>query len=874
VTPPVAATVTPLAAALAEAENTAMFVQTAKDTLAETRSKLQDSLAKDVAIEVLIGQYRDVIDTLVKAAWQRHMPANTGMALVATGGYGRGELYPHSDIDLLLCGDAEAQAEAAAAIAAMYSLLWDCGLKLGQAVRSVEQCMQESRADVATYTSLLETRLLAGDSRQYQDLQRAVHSPDVYDSLAYFEAKRNEQRQRHAKYNNTADNLEPNIKEGPGGLRDFHTLNWLARKLYGVDSMAGLAPIGLLGDGEWQALQRNWRIVARLRFGLHLLVKRPEERLLFDHQKLLAERFGLKDNPENLAVEQLMQGFFRSAAILLRINDRLLQRFEEHLSVSPEIEILDARFVLKNGYLLALDNRFSQLGFTAVFDLFALWSRLPACKGLHSDTARGMAEALDSLLPYTEQTAPVHAAFMALISAGQGVLSLQRMARLGVLARYLPAFGKVTGRMQYDLFHVYTVDQHTMNVLEFMKRFEQGKVQGFSLPHEVFQRLRKPHLAWLAGLFHDIAKGRGGDHAELGAVDFEDFAKAHALSSADTQLVAWLVQQHLIMSMTAQKQDISDPDVINAFARKVADREHLDYLYVLTCADIAGTSPKLWNAFKDQLLADLFTATRYVLRAGLEQPLNAADIRDETRNMALAKLMDAGFSEHEVAGLWQTFPDDAFLRYRPDQLVWQTQGILPQSTGASQILVRELAGKDSLEIFVRTPDRDGILSGLLATLDRLNLSVMHARILPSSNDYALDNFITLKGPHTPDAKRIIQTLQAALKDPANIRPAKHILPSRLRHFKTITRIEFIQQPDKDLTLMSLVCADRPGLLADIAYALLQKRIRVHDARIATFGERAEDIFVLSDRNNHAITDADELHALQATLLDYLEGKKP
>jgi [protein-PII] uridylyltransferase len=427
--------------------------------------------------------------------------------------------------------------------------------------------------------------------------------------------------------------------------------------------------------------------------------------------------------------------------------------------------------------------------------------------------------------------------------------------------------------MQYDLFHVYTVDQHTLNVMDYLRRFEKGRLQGFSLPHEVFPRLRKPHLIWLAGLFHDIAKGRGGDHAELGASDFADFALAHMLPVADAQLVEWLVHQHLLMSFTAQKFDISDPDIINAFARKVADREHLDYLYVLTCADIAGTSPKLWNAFKDQLLVDLYTATRYVLRVGLEHPLNADDIRSETRNMALAKLMDAGLQEAEIMALWQSFPEDAFLRYRPEQLVWQTQGILLQASSSTQILVRELGNRDSLEIFVRTPDRDGIFSGLLATLDRLNLSVAHARILPSNDGFALDNFITLKGAHTPDAKRIMQTLSAALKDPANIRPAKHLLPSRLRHFKTPTRIEFSHVAESDRTLMSLVCADRPGLLADIAYVLLQKKIRVHDARIATFGERAEDIFVLSDRNDHAITDAESLSGLQQALLDYLEGRK-
>ena len=863
----------PVSPTFERAGSAAEFATAAKRMLAEQRSALTENLAKGAAIEPLIGRYRESLDAMVAKAWALCLSGDTGLALVATGGYGRGELYPHSDIDLLVCGEEAEHFRHADAIGRFFSLLWDSGLKVGQAVRSVGQCLEQSRLDVATYTSLLEIRLLAGDAAVFRALEAAVNSPEVYDARGYFEAKRDEQRQRHAKFHNTADNLEPNLKEGPGGLRDFHTLNWLSRKLYGVESIAGLVPLGLLGEAEWQALLRNWRIVARLRFALHLVVKRPEERLLFDHQKSLAELFGLKDTPDNLAVEQLMQEFFRSAAILLRINDRLLQRFEEHLAEEQVVTEINEHFVLKNGYLLAHDNRFSADGLPRLFDLFAVWGRQSDCRGLHSDTARGLAESLPDILSYADQPESVRAAFIALISQPQGVLSLQRLARLGILARYLPEFGQVTGRMQYDLFHVYTVDQHTLNVLEYIRRFELGRVDGFSLPHEVFPRLRKPHLIWLAGLFHDIAKGRGGDHAELGAADFTRFARSHELPAADAQLVEWLVAQHLLMSFTAQKFDISDPDIINGFAGKVADREHLDYLYVLTCADIAGTSPKLWNAFKDQLLADLYTATRYVLRVGLEHPLNAEDIRAETRNMALAKLMDAGFSEGDVQQLWQTFPEDAFLRYRPDQLVWQTQGVLSQAAQPSQILVRELVGKDSLEIFVRTPDRDGIISGLLSTLDRLNLSVVHARILSSNDGYALDNFITLKGSHTPDAKRIGQTLSAALKDPASIKPAKHLLPSRLRHFKTPTRIEFSPAAG-DRTLMSLVCADRPGLLADIGYVLLQRKVRVHDARIATFGERAEDIFVLSDRDNHALSDPAVLHGLQAALLDYLEGRKP
>lgn len=860
-------------ASMAELSTQPEFVLAVKQSLIEQRAVLAKRLAKGLPIETLISQYCAYIDTIVVRAWQLSLPADVSIALIATGGYGRGELYPYSDIDLLLCAESAVQEENHLAISAFFSLLWDAGFKLGHAVRSPVQCVEACQVDVSTCTALIEMRCLAGNDGIFQNLKLLIQAPHVYESSAFFAAKRLEQKQRHDKFHNTADNLEPNLKDGPGGLRDFHTLSWLAKKLYGVKSLGGLAPLGLLGDAEWVALLRDWRIVARLRFGLHLLSKRAEERLLFDYQKGLAELFGLVDTPENLAVEQLMQDFFRSAAVLLRINDRLLQRFEEHLAVDQIIVPINDSYVLKNGYLLALDNRFSSMGLDAVFELLSVWRTQVECKGLHSDTARGLSESLHQIKPYAQQSERVRASFMALLLEDNGVVHLQRLARLGILARYLPEFSQVTGRMQYDLFHVYTVDQHTLNVLDFMRRFEQGKQDGFSLPHEVFPRLRKRHLIWLAGLFHDIAKGRGGDHAVLGASDFLKFAEAHLIPTADKQLVQWLVAQHLLMSFTAQKFDISDPEIINQFASKVADREHLDYLYILTCADIAGTSPKLWNTWKDQLLADLYIATRYVLRIGLEHPLNADDIRAETQSMALAKLMDLGCSELDVATLWQSFPSDAFLRYRPEQLVWQTQGVISASALASQILVRELPGNDSLEVFIRTPDRDGIFSGILATLDRLNLSVVHARILQSKDGYALDNFITLKGIHTPEIKRVSQTLMAALKEPANIKPAKHMVPRQLKHFKTATRIEFSQQPEVQRTLMSLVSADRTGLLADIAFVLLQKKIRVHDARIATFGERAEDIFVLSDREDQALTNPAVLESIRTALLDYLEGRK-
>jgi len=491
---------------------------------------------------------------------------------------------------------------------------------------------------------------------------------------------------------------------------------------------------------------------------------------------------------------------------------------------------------------------------------------------LHSETARALAEALPVIRAFAEESPDVHEKFLHLLQQETSVSSLTRMARLGVLSRYLPAFGKVVGRMQYDLFHVYTVDQHTLTVLRIMDGYMRGPLEGFSMAHEVVPHLRKPHLLILAGLFHDIAKGRGGDHAVLGAEDVREFCIAHDISTADTELLAWLVKEHLVMSVTAQRQDISDPEVVTRFATRVADREHLEYLYLLTCADIAGTSPKLWNAWKDRLLADLYTATRFVLRRGLENKLNAEDIISDTRETALATLMDRGVDADLVQEMWKSFPNEAFLRYRPEQIVWQSDGILKKLVHPSQILVRGHQADGSLEIFVRTQNRDGLFAALVATIDRLVMSVLEARILNSSDGYALDSFqVQAAKDDRHTHQDIIRAIEIALRDPSRVHPARRMLPRHIKHFKVPTRIDFSASEDGTRTRLSLVCTDQPGLLAKVAAILRTQHMRVHDARIATFGERVEDFFLISDEQDRAIVDDHILEQLQTHLIACVEG---
>ncbi|HEY4554993.1 MAG TPA: HD domain-containing protein, partial [Lysobacter sp.] len=499
--------------------------------------------------------------------------------------------------------------------------------------------------------------------------------------------------------------------------------------------------------------------------------------------------------------------------------------------------------------------------------------------GLHSRTARALAEALPIVPAYHEADDALRAQFMRLQRAPDPVATLTRMARLGVLGRWIPAFASVSGRMQFDLFHVYTVDQHTLAVLRNLAAFASGRPdERFTLAHEVWPRLRKPELLLLAGVFHDIGKGRGGDHSELGAVDAREFCIAHGLSEGDTALVEWLVRRHLLMSVTAQKQDISDPDVIHRFAGIVADRERLDYLYLLTCADIAGTSPKLWNAWKDRLLADLYTATRLALRRGLEHPVAAEERSAETRQAAHAMLAALGLEDAQIAALFARLPEDGFRRGRPDQIAWQAASLRGVRPGSSRVRARPLAASaGALEVFVYSPDRAGLFAAIVATLDRAGLAIQQARVLDAPGGMIVDTFEVVPSqshlaPSAEDVeRRLAAALDGALED---VRPARRTQPSHLRHFRIVPQIGFdIAGPTR--TLLSLVCTDRPGLLADVACVLREQSLSVHDARIATFGARAEDVFQISrlDADGvHRPLDEPQKQALREALLACLDGE--
>ncbi len=855
--------------------------QALRQFLGDADRELASAFWAGASVAKLVADRAHVMDNFITHVWNAWVGESDQVALFAVGGYGRGEMFPYSDVDLLVLHEQATAPALLRRIEAFFTTLWDMGLKLGHSVCTPSQCFDVAQNDINFYTGLLEARRISGGGNLESRLQQILLSSDLWRKKTYFESKVAEQQGRYTRFNNTAHNLEPNIKDGPGGLRSIQMMLWMGRRLYDARALGDLVQNDLLDAQEFAALEIARRELWRIRYGLHLVAARAEDRLLFDFQRELADRFGYRDlHKQNLGVEQFMQAYFRAAAVVERLNAQVLQQCEEsldhgkrqRLQISLDFSSVDGR--LDSDAPDLLNQRPA-----ALIELFRVWGQHPELKGLRSTLARRIHAALQEHAAKLSQSNEVNAAFLRLLrSDAIAVEALARMHRYGVLAHYLPAFGHVVGRMQYDLFHVYTVDEHAVRVLRFIAHFAspEGKNE-FSLAHEIKARLAKPELLLLAALFHDIAKGRGGDHSQLGEQEARAFCEQLGLIEADTELVAWLVRWHLLMSVTAQRHDITDPDVVHRFAVQVADWERLDYLYLLTVADIAGTSPKLWNSWKDRLLSDLYTAARYVLRRGLERPPHVEQRVLECQHQALKLLADADLPKERAEHLWVDFPVESFLRYRPEQIAWQTKAIASTSSEQLPLVAVKADGvRGCTEVFVYARDSDGLFAAVTAALDRLRLNVQEARVVNSNAGFSLDTFLVLNSqakPLEPGLKQtVVQTLRKALAKAPLQQTARRTFPRDLRHFHIPARIEFSQNPANSRTQVALICSDRPGLLAAVAQAFHNSGVRVHDARIATFGERVEDFFQITDQSNQPLLDEALLERLRTALLERIHAQ--
>jgi len=838
-----------------------------RELLRQAHEELKARFVAEEPVEELVHARAALIDAALREAWRTHCAAQAAWALVAVGGYGRGELQPCSDIDILLLVPQPPDAPGSAVIGTLVAFLWDIGLEVGHSVRTVEQCAEESAADVSVMTTLLEARLLAGRAELLAAMRTALAPERVWPVKEFFEAKVREQAERHLKANDTAYNLEPNVKTGPGGLRDIQTIAWVAKRHFGgADTLDALVTHGFLTLAELRRLQQAQAFLWKVRFGLHTLTARREDRLLFDHQIRLAQSFGYEDASYTLAVEQFMQRYYRTVMDVSLLNELLLQLFREAiLTESEPPRPLNARFQVRNGSLEAVSEEAFPRTPSTLLELFVLLQQNPDIRGVRASTMRAVARNLWLIDEEFRQNPRHHRLFLEILRSPVGVThELRRMNTYGVLGRYIPAFGRIVGRMQYDLFHAYTVDAHTLFVVSNLRRFAIPRYDH-ELPEasRVMQQLPRSEVAYLAALFHDIAKGRGGDHSELGAVDAEAFCLEQGLSPYDARLVAWLVRNHLQLSITSQKQDIGDPQVINAFARKVGDETHLDYLYVLTCADVRATNPKLWNSWKASLFRDFYQRVKRALRRGLESPIDPEHLVREVQDGARRLLLERGVSERDIAGAWTRFSAGYFLQHSPEEIAWHARLLAERDAASDEPLValdpRSVRGTTAALIFTR-PRRHGF-ARTTAALDQLGLNIVDARITPTGDGFSLDLYHLLEDDGAPitDNDRqveIEQALWGSLRGPADAPFAvSRRAPRQARMFNTPTQIAFSVDERNRRLVLELTAGDRPGLLCEVGRVLMAERVELHAAKIMTVGERAEDVFYLTDFDNRPLSNA-------------------
>jgi [protein-PII] uridylyltransferase len=836
-----------------------------------------------VPVVDLVTARSHLVDVLLREAWHRHIPASRRAALAAVGGYGRRELHPASDIDILILVAHDMEPALGAAISHLITCLWDVGLEVGHSVRSIDDCVREAQADVTVMTNLIEARLLAGDESLFARMQQATGPDRIWPSAAFFAAKADEQRARWHKYGDTAYNLEPNIKENPGGLRDIQMIGWIAKRHFAAGNLHDLVGHGFLTEGEHLTLVEGQALLWRIRFALHRLAGRREDRLLFDYQGTLAHAFGFADAEHNLAVEQFMQQYYRTVMELNRLNEMLLQLFEEAILLKDHLDpptVINKRFRVRNGFLEVARNDIFRRHPFALLEVFHILQVHPEVTGVRASTIRLIREHRHLIDDKVRGDLRARSLFMEILRHPTGLAhALQRMNRYGVLAAYIPAFANIVGRMQYDLFHVYTVDEHTLRLVRNLRRFMVGEhAHEFPLCSAIAHTIPKLELVYLAGLFHDIAKGRGGDHSLLGARDAWDFCSLHGLSKYDSRLVAWLVEKHLLMSMTAQRKDTSDPEVIQAFAAQVGDPTRLDYLYLLTVADARATNPERWNSWKDALLRELYHGTRRALIRGLDNPQAQEDLIEQKKAEAVRVVAKYGLSANDCRERWAKFTPDYFLHNSPDEIAWQMRLLFAYATATLPLVaIRPLTARGSTEILIYTHDQPNLFGRTTALLDQMRLSIMDARIMTTSDGMVLNTYyvLELEGDPIGDEQRM-QEIRAALENELAERRSTDIqvarrLPRRHRYFPTATDVSFSTDEPNRRTVMRLITLDRPGLLAEVGAVFDACGIRLQNAKIATIGAEVEDVFFITTDDFAPITCQGALSCLRDQIHRRLEA---
>jgi [protein-PII] uridylyltransferase len=820
--------------------------------------RIAATLASTRSVKAQLRELSDVADSALRTLWQQAAFPDS-VSLLAVGGYGRGELFPHSDIDVLILlpdgMDAQADDTFKTSASNFITSCWDAGMEIGSSVRTISECLSESEADITVQTSLLESRRLAGSAFLHERFSNAYRH--ALKPQAFFTAKTLEAQQRHTKFENTPYSLEPNCKESPGGLRDLQLILWLAKAADLGQGWDDLARKGLVTKREVRELKRNESLLSLIRARLHIAAHRREDRLVFDLQHAVANSFGYSATGEHAsqrkASEKLMRSYYWAAKAVTQLTQVMQLNIQERLfPQSQAIAPINERFGDKAGMIEVLSDDLYQKNPHAILETFHLYQTTVGVKGLSARTLRALYNARDVMNSAFRHDPINRATFLRIMQSPQGITHAMRlMNQTSVLGRYLWVFRKIVGQMQHDLFHVYTVDQHILMVLRNVRRFFMAEhAHEYPFCSHLAAGWDKPWILYIAALFHDIAKGRGGDHSELGVAEAKRFCRQHGIAKPDSTLIAFLVQHHLLMSSVAQKQDLSDPDVIASFAARVGDERNLTALYLLTVADIRGTSPKVWNAWKGKLLEDLYKLT---LRSfGGRAPDANAQI--EARKQEALQILALNALPHEAEKvLWRTLDVSYFMRHDASDIAWHTRHISRHISDAlpTTAIVRSrtsLVG-EGIQVLVYTPDQADLFARICGFFDTQGFSILDARIHTANNGYALDTFQVVSDALHDHHRELMQMIEAelprVLAQGGELQPpAKSRISRRVKSFPIAPRVSLAPDEKAQRWLLSVSCSDQSGLLYRIARVLAKHRINLQLAKVMTLGERVEDSFLI------------------------------
>ncbi|HET9823045.1 MAG TPA: [protein-PII] uridylyltransferase [Burkholderiaceae bacterium] len=823
----------------------------------------------------LIRDLTRLTDRTLTALWTASLLPGEA-ALVAVGGYGRGELFPYSDVDVLVLLPDGTDTEAVRpAIERFITACWDTGLEIGSSVRTVDECIAESGRDVTVQTALLEGRHVTGARRLSSRLRRRLDA--AMDPQGFLRAKTLEMQQRHIKFQDTPYALEPNCKESPGGLRDLQLLIWVARAAGFGRSWSELAAKGLATPFELRQLQRNEGVLKMIRARLHLLAGRREDRLVFDLQTAVAQSFGFRPAQGQRVSEQLMRRYYWAAKAVVQLNQILMLNLEERIlgSGTQPMHPINERFYDRDGLLEVADDELYRREPHAILETFLLYQQVPGLSGLSARTLRALYNARATMDAAFRRDLSNRARFIEILQQPKGQTHVLRlMNQTSVLGRYLWVFRRIVGQMQHDLFHVYTVDQHILMVVRNVRRFLIPEhAHEYPFCSQLAAQFERPYVLYVAALFHDVAKGRGGDHSALGAAEVRRFCRTHGVEREDTRLIEFLVREHLTMSHVAQKEDVADPEVIAAFAARVGDARTLTALYLLTVADIRGTSPKVWNAWKGKLLEDLY---RLTLRA-LGGALPGMDAEIEQRKAEARSLLALASQLPDTeTPLWNTLDPGYFMRHDPADAAWHARVLWRHlQTDAPVVRARVSPLGEGLQVLVYAPDVPDLFARICGYFDNAGFSVLDAKVHTSKTGYGLDTFLVVHPQVDPgdqggyrDLISLVETqLVKALAATGPLpEPRRGRVSRRVRSFPVTPRVTLRPDERGQRWLLSVSTSDRSGLLYAIARVLARHHINLQLAKISTLGERVEDSFLIDGAElQHNPTQL----AIESELLDAL-----